>query len=61
MRNKNADNWSCEVCKRELPQGVIEYSLKYFGKKLCLDCQNEERLSKINPKYRDQLKVSLQK
>ena len=61
MINKYAKNWSCENCGRELPNGVIEYSVKYFGKKLCLDCQNKERLSKINPKFRKQLEVSLQK
>lgn len=61
MKNKYAKNWSCEKCGRELPEGVRQYSLKYFGKQLCMDCQNQDRLSKINPKFRKQLEVSLQK
>lgn len=52
-------NWKCSDCKQELTLGVIEYSTKYFGRQLCVQCQDQERLSKVNPKFRKQLEVSL--
>lgn len=33
----------CSKCKNEITQGVLNYSKKFYGKVLCIDCQKLEK------------------
>jgi len=32
---------ACSECKEQIPKKVFEYSIKYYGRALCLDCQED--------------------
>jgi len=34
---------TCTVCKDWIPPTVATFSTNYFGKHLCIDCQNLEK------------------
>lgn len=40
---KNGD--TCSSCARKIAPNVAEYSNRYFGRPLCMDCQNKARIS----------------
>jgi len=58
MRLVDGEIMNCKSCARELTIGVAEYSEKYFGMPLCIDCQE---VFKEKVEYNDSLEETLQK
>jgi len=40
----------CENCHKKLSPGVVSFSLRRFGRYLCMKCQQKERLLDMPPK-----------